>query len=237
MKSIIIGIFAAFLYLLPVGACGQVLSVTSPTLKKSATPLELGVKFTTTDILWLYSVRFYKAQDTFRYTIRVYDSAGAKLGETTLWDNGVAGWRTVNLPIYLKKNKTYVVSYFSASGNYYSVPSYFTAKQQYTMFSFPVNAGVYKYSGGFPNTATNNNYLVEPLLLKVYRDTLFQPINVKDTVFISSKEFYNDTTIGAQNFSLKFTLPWNRTLRFIRSKTWYMEEYDPKTDTWKRVTN
>ena len=138
------------------------------------TGIELGMKFRSTVAGYVTGVRFYKTQgNTGTHTVELYNSSGTRLSSTTLVNETNIGWQTGQfaIPIPIAANTTYVVAYFSSSGNYVSSNNYFTTG----VVNSPLtglaqgtdgNNGLYKYTAtaAFPNaTFQLANYWVDPI--------------------------------------------------------------------------
>jgi hypothetical protein len=71
---------------------------------------------------------------------------------------------TFSTPVPVSAGTEYVVSYYTPSGGYKATQDYFVGNVVQTPFSLPVNAGVYRYGGGFPTDTWNaSNYWIEPI--------------------------------------------------------------------------
>nr|AGS49370.1 hypothetical protein [uncultured bacterium esnapd4]QEO74956.1 hypothetical protein [uncultured bacterium] len=71
---------------------------------------------------------------------------------------------TFGTPVPVTPGREYVVSYYTPSGGYLSTENYFVGGLAHGPFHLPVNAGVYRYGGGFPSDTWNaGNYWVEPV--------------------------------------------------------------------------
>jgi glucose/arabinose dehydrogenase len=142
-------------------------------LVTETSPLEVGVKIRSDVAGTISAVRFYKvASSTRTYTVNVWSAAGVKLGSGSASLGSGNGWVSVPLttPVGVQANTTYVVSYFSPSGNYAGSLGYFSG---FSAYSPPLRAlaegtsgsnGVYLYgsTSGFPTFAyASTNYWVD----------------------------------------------------------------------------
>ncbi len=93
-------------------------------------PIEVGVKFRTTQNGYITGIRFYKgAGNTGTHIGHLWSTTGTKLGEATFINEGTSGWQEVlfTTPVAITANTTYIASYFSNSGFYSSTNPYFTS--------------------------------------------------------------------------------------------------------------
>jgi methionine-rich copper-binding protein CopC len=138
-----------------------------------ASPIEVGVKFTSDLPGYVTGVRFYKgAGNTGTHVGHLWDAAGDLLGSVTFGSETATGWQQANFtnPILIAPNSTYVISYYAPAGHYAADPGYFASVGA---DSTPLHAlangtaagnGVYHYAtgGGFPGSTYNStNYWVD----------------------------------------------------------------------------
>jgi|GEM_PF-522117 len=100
------------------------------TLENDGSPLTLGMKFRSTQNGYVTGVRFYKgAGATGTHTGTLWSSTGTKLAEVVFTNETSSGWQQMLFasPVSIVANTTYVVSYYSSSGDYCSSNPYFTA--------------------------------------------------------------------------------------------------------------
>jgi hypothetical protein len=136
-------------------------------------PVEVGVKFSSSAAGHIIGIRFYKgSQNTGTHTAELWNSTGSLLASATFTGESGSGWQTVFFanPVAIAANTTYVASYHG--NGYYSVDGNFFATA-YT--NGPLIApdagssggnGVYAYGGSvsFPsNTYNAANYWVDVL--------------------------------------------------------------------------
>lgn len=157
----------------------------SPTLpapvnrNDAGTPIEVGMKFTTAVGGDITALRFYKGIATTAPTVlNLYSAAGTLLATTTHVDptGTVTGYIEVPLgaPYTITFGTVYVVTYYSANGNYVSVNGFLNsaAYENHPLTvpatgSVPGGNGVYIYGvgGGFPiNTFDGANYFADVVL-------------------------------------------------------------------------
>jgi hypothetical protein len=143
-------------------------------LTNDGQPLEVGMKFRVSANGVIRSIRFYKGSnnDASTYTLKLYQNSNRSLLASVTFSNRTAtGWQTVPLPtpISVTAGTTYVVSYYSPSGNYANNENYFTTARTNGGITGLANGtdgsnGVYRYGsgGGFPtNTYQASNYWVD----------------------------------------------------------------------------
>jgi hypothetical protein len=95
------------------------------------TPIELGMKFRADVDGFVAALRYYKPVGTTgTHTGNLWTANGTNLAQQVFANETPAGWQEVALtpPVPITAGTTYVVSYFSASGDYVSTAGYFTAE-------------------------------------------------------------------------------------------------------------
>ena len=135
-------------------------------------PVELGVKFQSSQAGTITALRFYKgAQNTGAHTATLWTSTGAQLATATFTGESASGWQQVSLvtPVAITANTLYVASYHTA-GNYSADNDYFdTVAHTSGPLTAPATGtvagnGVYGYGAGgiFPtSTFAGSNYWVD----------------------------------------------------------------------------
>lgn len=135
-------------------------------------PIELGVKFRSTQTGYITGVRFYKgAANTGPHTGKLYDSNGVLLASAPFVNETASGWQQVTfpVPVAITANTVYVASYHTTVGRYAVDQSYFALNG---VTNGPLQAlqsgvsgpnGVYMYgAGAFPtNSYESSNYWVD----------------------------------------------------------------------------
>ncbi len=142
----------------------------APTTVRNGTdnsPLELGVKFRSTDTGRITGIRFYKAgSESGSYTGRLYTASGSLLGSSQPTTLSTPGWQVLPLTtsVSITAGTTYVASYYSDSG-WFSITdpgspgSLATAAVNPPLRGLAAGEdgpnGVFHYGagGGFPDTA------------------------------------------------------------------------------------
>jgi hypothetical protein len=93
----------------------------SVTSANDSTPLELGVKFTSSVNGWVTGVRFYKGDgNNGTHTGTLWSSTGAELATGTFTNETASGWQTLlfSTPVQITANTVYVASYYAPFGHY-----------------------------------------------------------------------------------------------------------------------
>jgi hypothetical protein len=135
--------------------------------------VEVGVKFRTDKAGYLTGIRFYKGSaNTGTHTGELWTSTGTLLATATFSNETASGWQQVTFatPVAINPNTTYVASYHTNTGHYYSDNNAFaTAGVDNPPLHALANGtdgpdGVYVYSAGsaFPSNASSaSNYWVD----------------------------------------------------------------------------
>jgi hypothetical protein len=138
-------------------------------------PVELGVKFQTSEAGTVTGIRFYKARkNTSAHVGNLWSATGALLATTNFANETDRGWQQVNLsrPVTLTPRTTYIVSYhttvYSADENYFANP------HTRGLLTAPASSasggnGVYAYgsSSSFPSRSyKSSNYWVDVTFLE-----------------------------------------------------------------------
>lgn len=137
-------------------------------------PVEVGVKFVTTEEISIVGVRFHKGdQNIGPHSGSLWSSNGTQLAHATFVNETVDGWQDVLFddPVPMEPGQMYIASYHVPVGYYSAVNDYFET----SITSGPVTAlsgseadgnGVYTYGDAtaFPEfTYRSSNYWVTPL--------------------------------------------------------------------------
>ena len=134
--------------------------------------VEVGMKFRSDDDGFVTALRFYKgAQNTGTHVGRLWSPGGTQLAVATFANESASGWQTVTLdsPVAVTKDATYVVSYHAPNGHYAADEQYFAVGKHTPPLHGLADGvdganGVYKYGAGgvFPNDTFNRtNYWVD----------------------------------------------------------------------------
>ncbi|WP_454630071.1 DUF4082 domain-containing protein [Bradyrhizobium cenepequi] len=113
-------------------------------------PLEVGVKFTTSVAGQITALKFYRsASDTGPDVLDLWSATGVNLATVTFTNTTASGWQTVALPtpVTLTANTTYVASYHT-TGAYVATNNFFTtAVTNGPLTATSTGNGVYAYGG------------------------------------------------------------------------------------------
>jgi hypothetical protein len=135
-------------------------------------PVELGVKFQSSQAGTITAIRFYKGpQNTGTHVGNLWSNSGTLLATATFSNESASGWQQVNLasPMSITANTIYVASYHT-NGNYSADDDYFdTAAHTNSPLTAPATGsvggnGVYAYgsTGTFPTKSfLGSNYWVD----------------------------------------------------------------------------
>jgi hypothetical protein len=137
-----------------------------------ASPIEIGVKFQTTQAGFVSGIRFYKgAGNSGTHAGSLWSAAGTRLGSATFTSESATGWQQVLFasPVAVAANTTYVASYFAPGGRYATTDGYFnTARTNGPLTALQDTAaganGVYRLgtTSGFPTQGfAASNYWVD----------------------------------------------------------------------------
>jgi hypothetical protein len=135
--------------------------------------VEVGVKFRValpaSGDYWVEKVRFYRApaHGMVENRVFVYDDSGAEVARGVAIGEGPRSGVVevqLNSALKLRPGVTYTASYL-ADGYYADQQHGFEAARTVGPVTFPANAGVYKYGGGFPTSSWQaSGYYVSPVV-------------------------------------------------------------------------
>ena len=163
--------------------------------------VELGLKFRSSTDGFITAIRFYKGtQNTGVHVGHLWTASGTLLASATFSNESATGWQqvTLNTPVAVTANTTYVVSYHAPNGFYAATGAAFATAG---VLNPPLEAlsntaaggnGVYRYgAAGFPTQTFNStNYLVDVVFVtSVAPDTT--PPQVASTLPVAG------STVGA----------------------------------------
>jgi hypothetical protein len=134
--------------------------------------VEVGVKFRSDEDGFITGLRFYKgAGNNGTHVGHLWSAGGQQLAEATFAGESASGWQEVTLdtPVAVTANTTYIASYHAPAGHYAFNSQYFaTGKHNPPLHGLAEGTdgpnGVYKYgaSGSFPtDTFNSGNYWVD----------------------------------------------------------------------------
>lgn len=146
----------------------------TPPLFFSGSPVELGMKFQSSIPGSITGFRYYKGPGvTGVHTGHLWDNTGTLLATKVFTNETTSGWQSVTLssPVAILPNTTYIVSYFTASGDFTREDPFFTQAVVNGFLRGLANGedggnGVYAYSGSpvFPNnTSGSSSYFADVL--------------------------------------------------------------------------
>lgn len=129
-------------------------------------PVELGLRFRTSEPAEAVGVQFYKGRDnTGTHTATLWSRSGRPLARVTFAEESSRGLQTAQFdrPVALKPDTPYVVSYTAPRGSYSVDENYFTHKVTNGPLSAGRDAGIYSYRPGtFPTkTYRASNYSID----------------------------------------------------------------------------
>lgn len=134
---------------------------TPPTVANDLQPIEAGMKFKPSFNGSIKALRFYKGiSNTETIVLNLYSAAGALLATTNYTDatNTVTGFVEVPIaPVAVTSGTLYMVTYYSALGNYVFTSNYMTIPRTNGLLTAVANGspdgpnGMFNYGGGFPD--------------------------------------------------------------------------------------
>ena len=169
-------------------------------------PFEVGIKFTSNVDGTITGFRYYKGDGMQGTHIgNLWNINGTKLASAVFTNETASGWQTVtlNIPVIIKANTIYVISYFSQNGDFVFSRNYFTNN----IVNGPITAiastsgqsnGVYKQtaSSAFPTQSNlESNY---------WADIVFSPATSVSTSIFQSTTPPNSSTYIYGNGSQPF---------------------------------
>jgi hypothetical protein len=129
------------------------------------------MKFRSSQAGAITQVRFWKTgANTGTHTAAIYTESGTRVWKGTFTGETASGWQYVNTDtVFISPNATYIVAYYSPTGNYAKTEGSFFNSVINNMLTAPSTYtsngnGVYLYSDSvsFPtNTYQGNNYWVD----------------------------------------------------------------------------
>ncbi len=189
--------------------------------------IEVGLKFRSSVNGSITGIRYYKpAGMTGTRTGHLWNSAGGIMATAVFQDESASGWQQVNFasPVNIVAGTTYVVSYFSSSGDYVSTNPYFTQSVTNGPLTALANGvdgpnGLYTYTatGAFPtNNFQTSNYFVDvvfsttvapdntaPLITVVTPGNGTDGNAINKTIRLTFSETVSPASVTAANFELR----------------------------------
>ncbi|WP_371833313.1 DUF4082 domain-containing protein [Ferirhizobium litorale] len=161
------------------------------------TGVELGMKFVASTSGTVTGIRYYKPSgDTGTHTGSIWSANGTLLGTVTFTNESLSGWQTATFsnPIQIAAGQTYVASYHTSSGTYYSSANYFATSHTNGPLTAPSSStsggnGVYAYGSGgnFPGQSYNSsNYWVDVVFNQSTTAPNTAPVAANDNGFVAT---------------------------------------------------
>ena len=202
-------------------------STTTPAVitANDSNAVELGVKFRSAANGFITALRFYKSPtNTGTHIGNLWTSTGTLLASVTFANETASGWQEASLqvPVAIRANTTYVASYHTSVGQYSVDNNYFTTSGVNTP---PLRAladgedgpnGVYMYgTGGFPTQSYNSvNYWVDvvyaatvpPNVIAISPANSASGVSIRTNISATFSEAMNPATISVSTFELRNSL-------------------------------
>jgi uncharacterized protein DUF4082/Big-like domain-containing protein len=158
-------------------------------------PVELGVRFSVAEPpageYRVTAVRFYRApsQPMVENRVFIYDKDGELVARGLfVGEGGPTGVIDVRLlePLTLRPGETYTASYLAQDGGYSYEYGAFDGPIEVGPITFPADAGVFRYGGGFPRCSyEGTSYYVSPVIELDSGETVPPPPAPVDTTIPS----------------------------------------------------
>jgi hypothetical protein len=196
-------------------------------LRNDGQPIEVGIKFRSTQDGYITGIRFYKGAGTDgTHTGQLWSNNGTLLASATFNNETSSGWQQVlfSSPFAITANTTYVGACYNSSGDYANTNSYFDE----AVVNGPLRGladgedgpnGVYAYSqiATFPsNSFQASNYWVDVVFTSSIGNDSFPPVvasvspangamNINPTASARAifNEDINPSTINSSTFELR----------------------------------
>src|SRR5690606_32703770 len=180
--------------------------------ENDGSPLEVGMKFRSSQPGQIVGMRYYKGATftTGTRTGHLWSANGTLLATATFTNETASGWQQVmfSSPVSIAANTTYVISYFSSGGHYVVTSPYFGSQAPtngpLTGLSYGMDGanGVYSYSATsvFPTSSYNSsNYWVDVLFVpdQLIARTVQQPAS-------QTKETPNKPVVEIEQLNAEF---------------------------------
>ena len=169
-------------------------SLPIPVPNNDGLPVEVGMKFKPLFNGTVNALRFYKGvPNTEPIVLNLYSAAGAVLATTTYTDptGTVTGFVEAPItPVAVTNGTLYMVSYYSALGNYVSTNNYMTIDRTNGLLTAVANGsasgpnGMYKYAAGFPDQScipcNGSNYWADVVMSSINLSYTYQLTSITD---------------------------------------------------------
>jgi hypothetical protein len=155
--------------------------------------VELGVKFSSSQLGFITGIRFYKsAANTGTHIGNLWTSSGTLLASAVFRNESASGWQQVSFssPVAISANTTYVASYYAPQGHFSDDNGFFSSAGvnnpplQALANSVSPN-GVYTYGSksAFPtSTYKSSNYWVDVVYFSTIANSLWSSTTTPGTV-------------------------------------------------------
>jgi VCBS repeat-containing protein len=184
-------------------------NVPAETGLNDGSPLEVGVKFTSSAAGQITGLKFYRdASDTGTDLLDLWNANGTKLASAVFSNTTASGWQTVNLttPVTINANTTYIASYHT-NGAYVATTNFFASAFTSGGLTAPSSTssggnGVYSYGGTssagiFPTSSfASSNYWAD-IVFAPSSGSNTPPTAVADTADATEKGGVNNSTGGS----------------------------------------
>jgi hypothetical protein len=142
----------------------------------AVSPLELGVRVTTSEEGWIKRVYFFKyVEDTGSHSAQVWSANGTLLARQNFVDESASGWQSVILdnPVKVVAGQTFTVSVYGATYGFQG--NAFPTK---TVGPLTIINGFYKYTNQseFPDGTVGTNYAVDFNFSSVETPEVSEPV-------------------------------------------------------------
>jgi hypothetical protein len=127
-------------------------------------PVQLGVRFTTSQAGSVTGIRFYKgAGDAGTHTASLWSATGDLLATADFTSETASGWQNVYFatPVAIQPGVEYRASYHTTWSAYATDSGALANPTTNGPLSTLANGGAYSYSTGFPDQAVSHNYWVD----------------------------------------------------------------------------
>lgn len=131
---------------------------------QDGTPVQLGVRFTSSAAGSITGIRFYKgAGDTGTHTAYLWSATGTQLATATFTGETASGWQDVyfTTPVAITAGTEYRASYFTTNPTYAIDVNGLTDPVVNGPLSTLASGAVYNYGTTFPNNTVSHNYWVD----------------------------------------------------------------------------
>lgn len=139
-------------------------SVPASTTWPDGSPVQLGVRFSSSTAGTISGIRFYKgAGDTGTHTATLWSATGQVLATAAYTSETASGWQEVTFatPVTIQAGVEYRASYHTTASTYAVTVGGLASTVTSGALTIPANGGAYSYSTGFPDQVVAHNYWVD----------------------------------------------------------------------------